>query len=172
MLLPNSIRTTLWLDFDSFLAGEVWRGISGHITHLSWAHYLLNFAGLVLLQQVFGKYFARWHWLPPALFIVAGTSLGLILFSHELKWYAGFWAVLIGLFYIGALKDYACNKLSSLLILTALTCYIGLQQFSGERIEGILDGVAVASRAHLFGAISGTVWVTLSTLHIRLRNKA
>ena len=169
MLLPNNLRESLYLNFKYVLDGQIWRVISGHLTHLSWTHWLFNMAGLLLLQRLYGKYFAHWHQLVALLaFIMIAVSLGLLIFSEELKWYGGLSGVAIGLFYFAAIKDYPRQKIFNALALATMSLYILLQQFSGERIEGLVDGISVAARAHLFGAIAGLLWLLL----LQLWNKA
>ena len=170
MVLPQHYQVALRLDFDLFLRGEVWRAITGHLCHLSWQHYALNLLGLVVLQQLFSNHFTGWHWLIPTLFITLCVSLALVLLSQELKWYVGLSGVLIGLFYLCALQHYDDNKFISLTVLLGLTLYIGIQQYSGEIIQGVTDELPVASRAHLYGAIAGVVWAILAQLKTKFKN--
>ncbi len=170
MILPQQYQAALQLDFDLLLQGEVWRALTGHLCHLSWQHYALNVLGLIVLQQLFSNYFKGWSWLTPTLFIALSTSLALALLSQELQWYVGLSGVLMGLFYLCALQYYDDNKFISLAVLIGLTLYIGVQQYSGEIIQGVTEELPVASRAHLFGAIAGVVWTTLAQLKTKFKN--
>ena len=170
MLLPGDIRDVLYLDFERVMNGEIWRAISGHLTHLSWTHWLLNIAGLMLLQQFYSQYFSTWHWLGALVFIMLAVSIGLLTFSEELKWYGGLSGVLIGLFYISAINDYQHKKIFNALALAGLSLYIFIQQLLGERIEGLANSVTVATRAHLLGAIAGLLWLLLAHLWSKLNH--
>ncbi|MBN4081965.1 MAG: rhombosortase [Gammaproteobacteria bacterium] len=171
MLLPDSIRSLLYLNFERVLNGEIWRVISGHVTHLSWTHWLLNMAGIILLQQLYGKYFSNWHWLAPMIFIMFTVSISLLIFSEALKWYGGFSGVLIGFFYFAASKDYRYSKLFNTLVLISISLYILIQQLSGERIVGLTDDLTVAARAHLFGALAGLLWLFITKLTNKFTEK-
>ncbi len=165
MLLPNDVRDFFYLNFNDVLNGEIWRTLSGHLAHLSWTHWLLNTVGVLLLQRYYGKYFSQWQQLLAALvFIMLTISLCLIIFSQELKWYGGLSGVLIGLFYFSALQDYQHNKLFNGIAIAMFSLYIAMQQFSGELREGLTNQVTVATRAHLFGALAGALWLILITL--------
>ncbi len=171
MLFPDNVRTNLYLDFGQVLDGEIWRIISGHFSHLSWTHWLMNMLGLVLLQQLYGEHFSNWRWLAPTLFIMLSVSAGLLIFSETLKWYGGLSGVLVGLFYIAALRDYWRRRIFNGLALLGISLYILTQQLSGERIEGLSHGLVVAARAHLFGALAGLVWIVISMSIRRLKSQ-
>lgn len=164
MLLPSDIRSVLYLNFNDVLDGELWRVLSGHLAHLSWMHWLLNTIGVLLLQRYYGSYFAQWPSLLATLIIVSlSLSLCLIVFSQELKWYGGLSGVLIGLFYFAALQDYQHHKIFNGIAIIVMSVYIAVQQFSGELYERVTDQLTVATRAHLFGALSGIICLILIT---------
>ena len=171
MLLPDDLRGVLYLDFERVMNGEIWRTISGHFSHLSWTHWLVNMLGLILLQQFYGKHFSNWRWLAPMLFIMLMVSLGLLIFSDTLKWYGGLSGVLVGLFYIAAVQDYQRSKILNTLILVGISLYILVQQLSGERIEGLTDDLTVAARAHLFGAVAGLLWIFIGVFIDQLKKQ-
>lgn len=168
MLLPDGLKDLLYLNFEQVLNGEIWRIISGHLTHLSWTHWLLNIVGLFLLQQFYGKYFTRWDQLtPPLLFAMIAISIALLTFSQELKWYGGLSGLLVSLFYFCAIKDYQHKKLFNTLALSCMSLYVLVQQMPGEIEPGLGTNIPVATRAHLYGAIAGVLWFFLMQIWYR-----
>lgn len=96
MAYPNALLD-LRYDRAALLSGQWWRGLTGHLVHLNFAHVLLNLAGLILICELL------WHRLPwlhgsaLLLFSAAGTSFLLWWLHPELAWYAGLSGALHGL---------------------------------------------------------------------------
>ena len=90
------------LHVGSILAGEHWRLITGHLTHLDWQHYGMNMIGLGLCLAVYYRDVRLRHWLLSFLFISLFSSIGLtVLFDNHYR-YVGFSDVLHGWILLGA----------------------------------------------------------------------
>lgn len=142
--------------------GELWRLITGHLLHTNTAHLLLNLAGLVLLWSLHGQYYNVKSYL--AIFISCSllTSIMLYFFSPDLVKYVGLSGVLHSVFVIGAVKDIQHNMKSGYLLLIGVAAKITHEQVYGADSEiSSLIAADVAIDAHLFGAVSGIVYLAI-----------
>ena|SRR5690554_5928431 len=151
--LFDKLLPVFWLDTDSSLtlAKEGWRLFSAHFIHLNFYHALLNVSGLwlcfVLCPEIFNRF------LLIKIFVLSlGISLCLWWLSPEMMPYAGFSAVLYGLFVLGLLpKAYQQDK-EALFALSILMAWMLWQLLAGPfKAEEQLIGGEVASIAHLYG---------------------
>ena len=81
--------------------GESWRLLSGHFTHLSWSHLLLNSAGLLLVWFLVGKRYDLRAWLLVVAIILSVMDVAFWFLNPELYWYVGMSGMLHGLLLAG-----------------------------------------------------------------------
>jgi len=138
---------------------QVWRLISGHLTHLNWNHLLLNMAGLAMVAVFFAGYRSNRYWIEALLFISLLCSAGLLL-DNQLERYVGFSGVLHGLFIIGARWEMQRYKISGLVLLLIIIGKLVWEQVYGA-LPGSesMTGGRVAINAHLYGAIGGAIFL-------------
>ncbi|NOZ51573.1 MAG: rhombosortase [Gammaproteobacteria bacterium] len=149
---------TLWLRFDrnAIFAGEIWRLLSGHLTHLSWSHLLMNAAGLALIWALFRRRLSNGRWIQVMVISALLISLLLLLLNPQLRWYVGFSGILHAMFVVGCIYDSKAGRWDAKLLL-----FIIIAKLAWEQIIGPLPGSettaggAVIVDAHLYGAVSG-----------------
>lgn len=172
MLAPKDLQTALYLDLAAFRNGEYWRALSGHFVHLSWSHCLLNVGGLIVLQQLYGRHYAHWRWLLPAIITSASISLALLMFSQALTWYAGLSGLLMGLFIAAAVNTLKQQPVVSGGVLVLVSLYVIAQQFQGELVDHWSGEFATSTRAHLYGAGGGLLSTLPRLLFTRRSNRS
>ena len=171
MALPIEMRELLFLHLDLTKQGEYWRFISGHFVYVSWQHWLLNTAGIILLLILFRDSQRHITWLLEIVFILFLISIGLLLLSVQLTWYAGFSAILIGLFAYAAILDFPNKRIFSIGVITLLTAYIFMQLRMGELVDGGLLKVQTSSYAHAIGLFAGIVYALARITTSNLLNR-
>jgi len=136
-------------DRPLIMQGEVWRLLSGHLTHLNWTHFLLNMAGVGMIAFFFSHYRPPRYWGIAIIFIAIMTSAGLLL-DQQLDRYVGFSGVLHGLFIIGGRLEMTRYRLSGIVVLLVLVGKLMWEQFYGAMpgSEMMIDG-RVAVNSHL-----------------------
>lgn len=162
MLLPTEMREQLYLHLELAKHGEYWRFISGHFTYVSWLHWSLNTIGVFLFWLFFHETQRLKTWLPALIFLLILVSLGLMLLSVKLVWYAGFSGILTGLFAYGAVNAYFKSRIFSLGMLAILTIYIFMQLNAGELVDGGFITIKTSSYAHAIGLIAGIIYGLLT----------
>lgn len=148
-----------------FSSREIWRAISGHLTHLGWSHFLLNAFGLLGVWSLYGKTFNAVSWAFIFLICAIGITAGFAIFDENLQNYVGLSGVLHGLLAAGASHSLISTKrrdidfpVESILVLAALGLKIAYEQFVGSvPLTGALSGGAVVVNAHLYGAMIGAI---------------
>lgn len=158
MALPIEIRELLYLHLDLTKQGEYWRFVSGHFVYVSWQHWLLNTAGIFLLLLFYRDSQRHITWLAEIVFILFLVSTGLLLLSEQLIWYAGFSAILIGLFSYAAILDIPNKRIFSVGMIILLTIYIFMQLRMGELVDGGLLKTQTSSYAHAMGLFAGITY--------------
>ena len=142
--------------------GEVWRLLSGHITHLGWSHFWLNMLGVLMVMLFFGSYQSNTYWLGAMVFIALFCSAGLML-DMQLNRYVGFSGILHGLFIIGARYEMQRYKWSGIVLLVLIVAKLIWEQVFGAMPGSEeMAGGRVAVNAHLYGAIAGGVYLWLA----------
>jgi len=138
---------------------QVWRVISGHLTHLNWSHLLLNMAGLLIVALFFSQYRSDRYWIGALLFISLLCSVGLMV-DNQLERYVGFSGVLHGLFIIGARWEMQRYKTSGVVLMLIIVGKLIWEQMFGALpgSESMVGG-RVAINAHLYGAIGGAIYL-------------
>ena len=160
-LLPNywpSVLTNLMWQREALENSQYWRLLTAHVVHLDLRHLLLNLLGLILICELLWDELALADALALLLFSALGVSLLLWLNQPQLIWYAGLSGVLHGLWAgcagAGFLRQnnlfYACA-----LLLLAVKLVFPSQ---------MATALPVVSVAHLYGALSGLLWLGLKQL--------
>ena len=149
------------LRFDRQLIEQwqVWRLITGHLTHLNWSHFLLNMAGLSMVAIFFSSYKSTRYWIDALLFISLVCSVGMLL-DNQLDRYVGFSGVLHGLFIIGArweMKHYTAS--GAVLLVIIVGKLIWEQRYGALPGSESMTGGRVAINSHLYGAIAGAIYL-------------
>ncbi|MDF2180001.1 rhombosortase [Aliiglaciecola sp. CAU 1673] len=149
-----------WLAYDriAMQTGEWWRLLTGNFLHTNGYHLLLNAAGLLLLWGLHGDYYRP---LPFILLLMAcalGATIGLYWWTPQMSWYVGLSGALHGLFAWGALMDIRHGLKSGYILILGIWLKIGYETWVGpsQDVESLI-GATVATDAHLFGALTGTV---------------
>ena len=138
---------------------QIWRVISGHLSHLNWNHYFLNMAGVIMVAVFFSRYKSNRYWLEALLFISLFCSVGMLL-DNQLDRYVGFSGVLHGLFIIGGRWEMQRYKVSGAVLLAILIGKLIWEQMVGA-LPGSesMTGGRVAINAHLYGAVGGAIFL-------------
>ncbi|UXI00479.1 rhombosortase [Photobacterium sp. TY1-4] len=148
----------LWLAWDrqAIVHGEIWRILTGNLTHTNWPHMIMNTLALAIISFIFRAHIR----LKPYTGLLLGLSVlvGLAILASEIRWYAGLSGVLHGVFAWGAVKDIQTRQQGGWLLLLGLGGKIGWEQIAGGSASSeALIGARVATEAHLAGALAGVV---------------
>lgn len=152
----------------AMLAVEPWRLLTGHWVHVNWRHAVLNALAWVALARLYAPE------LPPLrqATLLTGSALGtgLLLWvaAPDVAWYRGASGALHGVFAAGAALWLARPAAAALpgarparwwpaLLLAAVWAKVLAEQAIGPIAPANWLGVAVITRAHLFGVAVGTV---------------
>ncbi|CEO38518.1 rhombosortase [Photobacterium kishitanii] len=153
--IPQLQPVLVW-DRQAILNGEVWRILTGNITHTNWIHLSMNAGAFIIISFIFRAHFNATRY--SLLIITISLIIGLGLFATHIGWYAGFSGVLHGLFGWGAIRDIQTKTKGGWLLLLGLIAKISWEQcFGGSVSSAELIGVQVATQAHLIGAVSGVI---------------
>ncbi|PSW34982.1 rhombosortase [Photobacterium phosphoreum] len=153
--IPKLQPLLVW-DRQAILNGEVWRILTGNITHTNWIHLSMNASAFIIISFIFRAHFTPIHY--SLLILSLSGIIGVGLFATQISWYAGFSGVLHGLFAWGAIRDIQTKTKGGWLLLLGLIAKISWEQcFGGSTSSAELIGVQVATQAHLIGAVSGAI---------------
>lgn len=152
---PASWHALLRYDRTALLGGELWRLFTGHLIHLSWAHWALNAVGLLLCA-------ALAHPMPrPAVLLGRmaalglGVSLMLLGFDPGLMHYVGLSGVLYGLFVLVLWPQARRGELLGLAALGTVLAWMAWQLLAGALAsEAALIGGPIVAQAHAYGVAS------------------
>jgi rhomboid family GlyGly-CTERM serine protease len=148
-------------DREALLSGEVWRLLTAHFSHLSFAHLGLNLAALALTAYVarpgrsVGYHFCLWLWL--CLF----TGAGLLAGAPDLYFYVGLSGALHGALIIYIADSPFYSRLVRRLVVVIVIGKIFWEQspwFDDMSNAGFIGG-RTETRSHLLGVVAGLIWV-------------
>ena len=151
----HSAFLALRYERNALLDGELWRALSAHVVHVSWAHLGVNLAVGAFVVALFGRHLG----LAAVFLCAAGTSAGLFLFSLRVPWYAGLSGVLHGLIVYGALEAWRRDRRPLWLAAVAVVAVkVTVEQWKGapESLAELIGAPVIVS-AHLYGAVSGAL---------------
>lgn len=148
-------QATLALRYERVAigAGEWWRLISAHATHMNRAHLVVNLAGTVLVWGLVAEEYSGWRWLCILLAAIAGIDAGLWWLNPDIEWYLGASGVLHGALTAGFVSGALRRDPVSLIGLPILLLKILYEQFGGTL--QFTEGMSVVTAAHLYGALAG-----------------
>ena len=141
---------------------ELYRLLSGHVTHLGLSHFVLNAVGLVLVAVLVGPSLSAAGWW----FVVAVSAIAIDsafwFLRPTLDWYVGLSGVLHGMLAAGVLAAFNKRKIESTIIAIALVAKLVYEQVAGS-LPGseLVSGGNVVVDAHLFGAVGGVAAVAI-----------
>lgn len=173
-LLGNFGRTNFSYQNNFVQNSEYWRLVTGHLTHLGWPHFLLNMAGLILVWSLYGNAFRYRIWLVVFLWCSFSISLGFYLFDSGLQSYVGLSGVLHGLIAAALLSSFIQSFQKSVtipwedaLVFVGLWCKVIYEQMAGPvPLTESVSGANVVVNAHLYGAISGTIYACTAVFNM------
>lgn len=150
---------------EAISSGQFWRLFTGHFVHLNMAHALLNSSGTLLLAFFLAKDIQTKDWWVITLIAPLVISAGLWWREPELVSYAGFSGVLHGLLYyvvIRLIPEMPFVASSVLLLLVSRQLWEQTSAYNPEYLRMLIHG-RVMPDAHLFGAITGSLWAVWAT---------
>ena len=173
MFIAQFPASQAWLawDRDAILNGEVWRILTGNLTHTNWPHMIMNALALAIITFIFRLHFSARPY--SFLLLTLAAAVGLGIFISDIEWYAGLSGVLHGLFGWGAVRDIQARQKGGWLLLAGLAGKIGWEQFfGGSASSAALIGARVAVEAHLAGALAGFAVALLTGYLTRHKHQA
>jgi len=160
LLQAGGLEPVLNFDRARIANGQWWLLLTGHLVHLNWSHFGLNMAGLAIVAVFFSDYLPLKQWLILLLWSLLFTGVCLYLFSTNLQRYVGLSGVLHGLFIVGAWMELKRYRLSGTVLLLGLVAKLSWEQLVGAMPGSeAMTGGHVAVAAHLYGAISGALFL-------------
>ena len=167
-------EATEWLRYDrnALQTGELWRGITGHLTHLGWSHLAMNLAGLALIWAIFGNHISARRWLVILFVGAVGTSALLYLLNPQLRWYVGLSGILHTLFIAGCVADLKYHRWDNRILLVLVLVKLLYEQIWGPMpgSESTAGGKVIVD-AHLYGAVFGFLTMGFYALIDRRKQK-
>ncbi len=176
MLLLPGIFLLSWLEpassslleFNRTLIeqGQWWRVLSCHWVHLSWSHAMGNAAGVLILAYVLGKDVSCRYWLLMIGWCSVIVGVGLWLMAVDLRQYVGLSGVLHGALLIAPFASSAYSQKTALVFGLVIVTKVVWEQTGLYNDMALYDviGGRVENRAHLWGAVAGSLWVAVVML--------
>lgn len=155
----DDARALLRYERVALAAGEPWRWLSAHFTHLGWAHVAMNMAAVVLIHLIARDALRVSDWVGVTVTGALAIDVGLQLFSPHVSWYVGFSGVSHGLLAAAALALWRERRVLACVMLAGLMAKLVWEQIAGA-VPGsaATAGGTVIVDAHLYGAIAGVAW--------------
>jgi rhomboid family GlyGly-CTERM serine protease len=150
------LRVALRFDRTGIEAGEWYRLLTGHFTHLGWSHVALNAVGLGLCWLLVGQAYTLLQWLFVIAVCLVVMDLGFWLLVPELEWYVGLSGLLHGMLAAGALEGIRRRSPEQALVLAIIVIKVVYESVTGP-LPGSeqATGGPVVTEAHLFGMVGG-----------------
>jgi rhomboid family GlyGly-CTERM serine protease len=145
------------LDRGGLGDGEYWRFWTGQLVHASWQHLALNLAGLIVLQQLFGRELNTVTWLWGYAVIALTIGICMLAFSR-FGAFIGLSAMLHGLFAYGAILAMRRDSLLGWGVLIVIGAKVVWEQLQGgSQFMADFIGLPVATDSHMYGFAAGVV---------------
>ena len=160
----------LRFDRSGIAGGELWRLLTGHLTHLGWSHLALNGAGLILVWYLVGTAYSAVRWLLIAAIAIATIDVCFWFLNPDLAWYVGLSGLLHALLVAGILA-----RSDEINAETVILGVMVVAKLAWEQIQGPLPGSEMSSGgpvivdAHLYGAAGGVLGALLNRIRVRPR---
>lgn len=149
-------RELLRYDRDGLQAGQLWRLLTAHVTHLGWGHSVLNLLALAVLGGLFRDLLLPRDWVINAVIGALAIDLGLFWLATDVHWYVGLSGVLHGLIIHGALAMVVNGERLGLgLIIGVLAKLVWEQSYGPLPFTQSTAQGPVLVDAHLYGALGG-----------------
>ena len=159
-----------WLRFDrgAIATGELWRLLSGHLTHLGWSHFALNSAGMILVWYLVGTAYSPLRWLLISAVAIATIDICFWFLNPELTWYVGLSGLLHALLVAGILARLSDNNAETVILAALIIAKLAWEQFNGP-LPGseASSGGPVIVDAHLYGAAGGLLGWLLTRIRVQ-----
>ena len=160
-LAGDGLAATFQFDREAITDGDIWRLMTSHITHLSFAHLALNLLALGLCTYVANPKNSSlylgvmWCWL------MAFTGIGLYFYALDLNYYVGLSGALHGALLIAIVPSpYYSRLIRTVVVMVILGKVIWEQtSFYNDMGNAELIGGRTEARSHLLGVIAGIIWV-------------
>jgi rhomboid family GlyGly-CTERM serine protease len=164
-VFPAWATPLLELNRDAVGAGEWWRLLTGHLVHYGLYHLAMNLLALALIGYVFLRRLNAVVYLGLLLVCSLVVSLGLLLGTPELHYYAGFSGVLHGLLLAGLLLTLRETPVFNTGAMAVILFKLWREQQPDFDTTHALLPVDIAVDAHLYGALAGLVYGLLLLTH-------
>jgi rhomboid family GlyGly-CTERM serine protease len=148
-----------WARYEpgAFAHFELWRLLTAHLVHLSWAHLAMNLAALGLIELLFEDVLGTLEWGCAVIVSAVAIDTGLYLFDPEVRWYVGLSGVLHGLVACGTWELLRRRSGVGALLAIGLSAKLMWEQWWGPvPLTASSVGGPVVVAAHLYGAAGGT----------------
>lgn len=160
-LAGASLAAIFQFDREAIADGDIWRFITSHFTHLSFAHLALNLLALGLCTYVASPKYssvylgAMWCWL------MVFTGVGLYFYALDLNYYVGLSGALHGALLISIIPSpYYSRLIRTAVVMVILGKVIWEQtSFYDDMSNAELIGGRTEARSHLLGVIAGIIWM-------------
>jgi len=149
-----------WLRYQSAEVsnGELWRILTANFCHSNWNHWMLNIAGLWLMDLFYRPVLSQ----KVRMFLLVTCMLLNVLMLHlwmDIRWYVGLSGALHGYLIGGALLSW--NKAKTLnfaiILITSIKLVIESLWEINLATEKLI-GANVLEEAHSFGAVSSVIF--------------
>lgn len=168
--LGDTGRQALRFDQEAIAAGQWWRLWTGHLVHAGWYHWLLNALGVLILVLLCPERLRLSWWMVRLVVMCALTSAGLYFYGGGVAWYVGLSGVLHGFFLLGLRRPAMAGDWIAIGCLAYLAGKLVWEEFVGVAVSNVdAIGVPVATRSHLFGALSAVPILAMELLWLRGR---
>lgn len=150
--------------------GQLWRLVTGHLTHLGPSHMLMNVAALAVLALVLQPYLRPRDWIGAGLTSALAIDAGLYWLHPDTAWYVGLSGVLHGFWAAAVTKAIAGRRWDAVPLAALLLAKLAYEAFVGAvpLTESIASGPVVTA-AHSWGAAGGALWPLVTIAIRRLR---
>jgi len=159
-----TVGDVLRYDRAVITSGEMWRLVSGHFVHLTWAHCLLNVGGLVALAAILPASLRAWRCC-----VVLATLIGLMLFAAlpGLQHYAGFSGINYGLAVLALLPRVRGEPVAAVVLVTLIGRAIW-QWLGGVNLDAVAWlGAPPLAAAHVAGLAVGVLMLCVPMIRSR-----
>ena len=167
LLQLGGVPAANWARYEpgAFADLEVWRLLTAHLVHLSWAHLALNLAALALIELLFEDVLGTLEWTFAVIVSALAIDTGLYLFDPDVRWYVGLSGVLHGLVACGTWELLRRRSGVGALLAIGLSAKLIWEQWWGPvPLTASSVGGPVVVAAHLYGAAGGTLVGILAIL--------